>query len=258
MEFGFILVKGSIYFNSAVVCYFKKAGVERTGYIAISTNEKQDSISAIPLLEVYGRLRCFIAIEMPETVKSVLSEIEEGLKKSKADVKWVKPDNIHLTLKFLGNIKEENTEKIIKIMGKTCSHYNPFNLEIKGVGMFPYIKSPRVLWVGIESNDVLKTLQEEIDNGMASIGFEREDKKFTPHLTLGRFRSSTGKEGLMEIIKLHEKDSFGIINVKSISLIRSDLNPEGARYSKIAEVSLEKMGKNKILIPKHEILNKLQ
>src|SRR4030065_2894829 len=190
-------------------------------------------------------MRCFIAIELPEAVKSTLSGIEEGLKKSKADVRWVKPDNIHLTLKFFGNIEDKKTEKIIEIMENICSQYAPFTIKIKGMGTFPNIKSPRVLWVGIEGNDTLKTLQEEIEKGMESIGFEREDRAFTAHLTLGRFRSSIEKEGLLKAVKLHEKDTFvGSINVQSLSLIRSDLHPEGARYSKIIDIPLGKTTAN--------------
>ena len=190
-------------------------------------------------------MRCFIAIELPEAVKSTLSGIEEELKKSKADVRWVKPDNVHLTLKFFGNIEDKKTEKIIEIMENICNQYAPFTIEIKGMGTFPNIKSPRVLWVGIEGNDTLKTLQKEIENKMESIGFEREDRAFTAHLTLGRFRSSIEKEGLLKAVKLHEKDTFvGSINVQSLSLIRSDLHPEGARYSKIIDISLGKTTAN--------------
>ncbi len=191
-------------------------------------------------------MRCFIAIELPEAVKSALTGIEEELKKTRADVRWVKPENIHLTLKFLGNIEEKQTDEIIKIMGDVCSRYYPFNLEIRGMGAFPNIKSPRVLWVGIEGNDTLKTLQEEIDKGMETIGFEREDRAFTAHLTIGRFRSFIEKEGLLKMIKLHEKDPFGSIDVRSLSLMRSDLHPEGARYTKILEIPLGKTTGTKI------------
>lgn len=183
-------------------------------------------------------MRCFIAIELPERVKSVLTGIEEELKKSKADVRWVEPNNIHLTLKFLGNVKEERIQKIIDAMERVCSSYNSFNLEVRGVGMFPNSKSPRVLWVGIENNSILTALQAGIEKEMAKMGFKPEERGFKAHLTLGRFKSSTGKESLFDAIKLHEKDSVGAIDVRSISLIRSDLHPTGARYSKIVEVAL--------------------
>ena len=170
-------------------------------------------------------MRCFIAIELPEEVKSALSDIEDELKKTKADVRWVKPDNIHLTLKFLGNIEEKTTEEIIRKMEDICRRYNPIFLEIKGMGAFPSLKSPRVVWIGIYDNNNLKSLQEEIDRAMESIGFEGEDRAFTAHLTLGRFRSNTDKNKLLEAMKLHENDVFGSINVQSLSLMRSDLHP---------------------------------
>jgi len=184
-------------------------------------------------------LRSFIAIELDETVKSALAELQQEFKEYRADVKWVKPDNIHLTLKFLGNIKEESAEKIIKIMEKVCGQYNPFNLNIKGVGMFPNLRAPRVLWIGIENKEVIKPLQKEIDYGMESIGFQRDNKNFKPHLTLCRFRSSIGKNGLLQAVKPHERDSLGTITVKYITFMRSDLNPAGAQYTKIAEVPLK-------------------
>ena len=185
-------------------------------------------------------MRSFIAIELSETVKSTLAELQQEFKKCGADVRWVNPDNVHLTLKFLGNIEEKSAEETLKLMEKTCSRYNPFNIELKGLGTFPNSKSPRVLWVGISGNSVLAELQRDIEDGMASLGFASENRKFTPHLTLGRFRSLKGKECLLEAIKLFEKNSFGLINVKSIFLMRSDLSPAGARYTKIGEVPLDK------------------
>jgi len=183
-------------------------------------------------------MRCFIAIELPENVKSALSDIEGKLKKINADIRWVKPDNIHLTLKFLGNVEEETVGKIAKLMEKICSRYNSFYLEIKGVGMFPDKKYPRVLWIGVMDNNILETLQKDIEDSMATIGFEKE-KRFNAHLTLGRFRSSKGKDALLDAIKELESNNYGTINVKSISLMKSDLHPEGARYTKIAEFLLK-------------------
>ncbi|MBI4710270.1 MAG: RNA 2',3'-cyclic phosphodiesterase, partial [Nitrospirae bacterium] len=99
-------------------------------------------------------------------------------------------------------------------------------------------KSPRVLWVGAEEDGSLKGLQKNIENDMAAIGFEKEDRKFTAHLTLGRFRSLTSKETLLQQLKLHKNDIFGAINVKSLSLIKSELHSSGSRYTSLAEVLL--------------------
>ncbi|MBI4697762.1 MAG: RNA 2',3'-cyclic phosphodiesterase [Nitrospirae bacterium] len=134
-------------------------------------------------------MRSFIAIELPEAVRYALSGIEEELKKSRADVRWVKPENIHLTLKFLGDVEEKNTEKITEILKDICRRFKPFALEIKGMGVFPHPRSPRVLWTGMDISDTLENLQKEIEDAMTSLGFEREDRRFTAHLTLGRFRS---------------------------------------------------------------------
>ncbi len=183
-------------------------------------------------------MRCFIAIELSHEIKSALRSIQDEFKKCGADVRWVHPDNIHLTLKFIGSAREEDTQKIISLMTDACKKYQTFTLEIKGTGIFPNINSPRVLWVGAEGDGILKGLQKDIEHGMGEIGFEPEDRKFTAHLTLGRFRSLTGKENLLKQIKLHENYSFGTIDIKSLSLMKSELHPSGSRYTKLAEVLL--------------------
>ncbi len=183
-------------------------------------------------------MRSFIAIELPEKIKSALSELQQELKKCGTDIRWIKPENIHLTLKFLGNIDEKDIDTIVKIIEGTCSRYSVFELHISGVGVFPNVKSSRVLWVGVKGNEVFTGLQQEIESGMASLGFQRENRKFIPHLTLGRFKSSQGKGALLDKIQLHENTIFGLIDVKSVSLIRSDLSQAGARYSRIVEILL--------------------
>ena len=184
-------------------------------------------------------LRCFIAIELPDSVKSSLVKLQDELKNCGADVRWVNTDNMHLTLKFLGNIKEEIVKKIIDAMKKVCGNYNAFSLEIKGIGTFPGPKSPRVLWLGVENSSILKTLQADIEEEMSGLGFTKEKRGFRSHLTLGRFRSSAGKEKLFSAVKLREKDSFGTMQVNSTLLMQSDLNPGGARHTKISDVPLK-------------------
>ncbi len=185
-------------------------------------------------------MRSFIAIELPETTKLSLAELQQEFKNCGTDIRWVKPENIHLTLKFLGNIEEKNVSSIVKKIEGACNKYTAFSLEISGVGVFPNTKSPRVLWVGVIGNEVFNGLQQEIESGMASLGFQRENRKFIPHLTLGRFKSSQGKGALLDKIQLYENNRFGLIDVMSISLMRSDLSPAGARHTRIAEVSLGK------------------
>ncbi|MBI4682424.1 MAG: RNA 2',3'-cyclic phosphodiesterase [Nitrospirae bacterium] len=183
-------------------------------------------------------MRSFIAIELPDTVKSALLSLQQELKTCGADVRWVRPEGVHLTLKFLGDIEEKLVDGIVETLKGTCRKFQKFNCEVRGIGVFPGNKAPRVLWAGIEDHDALKLIQKEIDTGMSSLGFEREDRKFTPHLTLGRFRSSEGKMTLINKMGAYKEYSVGIIDVNRISFMRSDLGPAGAKYTKIAEIPL--------------------
>ncbi len=183
-------------------------------------------------------MRSFIAIELPDTVKSALLSLQQELKTCGADIRWVKTEGIHLTLKFLGNIEDKLVDRIIEILKGTCRKYRAFNCEIRGVGVFPHVKSPRVLWVGVGNAEPLTKIQQEIENGMSSLGFERENRKYSPHLTLGRFKSSQGRTALLDKVESHKNSLLGSVDVNNISLMRSDLSPAGAKYTNIAKISL--------------------
>lgn len=172
-------------------------------------------------------------------MKSSLEGIQQSLKKSGADVRWVKTDNIHLTLKFLGDIEEKRVRDIIQVLKGACSNHKVFSIEISGMGTFPANKSPRVLWAGINDKGELIQLQSEIEKGMASLGFDPEKRAFSPHLTVGRFRSSRSRSTLLEKVVMIKHDSFGLFDVRFIYLIKSDLKPSGAVYSRIAEFPLD-------------------
>lgn len=185
-------------------------------------------------------MRSFIAIELPEAVISALSEFQQELKKCGADVRWVRPQNIHLTLKFLGTVDDKDSGRIKEAIEGTSKNFSYFDLHIKGTGVFPNMNNPRVLWIGVSVNETLGGLQKTIEDAMASLGFEKENRKFAPHLTLGRFRSSYGKESLLEKIELNSDREFGHIPVMMICLMKSDLSPAGAKYTRIAEIPLGK------------------
>jgi 2'-5' RNA ligase len=185
-------------------------------------------------------LRSFIAIELPESIQSALSDIQTDFKKSDVDVRWVRPENIHLTLKFLGTIEESMVRSITDVLKKASGSYGTFTLTLSGVGVFPNVRSPRVMWVGTNESSVLTDLQADIENGLASLGFEREKRKYTAHLTLGRFKSSRGKRALKEKVETYRERVPGSFDVGTISLMKSDRGPAGAKYTRVAEVRLGK------------------
>lgn len=183
-------------------------------------------------------MRSFIAIDLDGPVRESLSRLQAELKSCGADVRWVKPENIHLTLKFLGDVGEETAGNIISALEKCCTGVKAFDIEVSGVGVFPDTKSPRVLWAGISGGGILGELQRKIEDAAAALGFKREKRKFVPHLTLGRFRSSRGKKIPADNIERHKHSKFGAVKVRSVTLMKSDLGPGGARYTRIAEIPL--------------------
>src|SRR4030042_6849797 len=136
------------------------------------------------------QIRSFMAIELPEEVKTGLRRLQTELKlPGHTFVKWVAPESIHLTLKFLGNISPQKVAEITRVMEEASQGVNPFQLEVTEVGAFPNMRQPRVLWVGIRGEvDKLVAWQQHIDNGLVPLGFAKETRAFTPHLTLARLR----------------------------------------------------------------------
>jgi 2'-5' RNA ligase len=179
-------------------------------------------------------IRAFIAIEIPEEILKELATIQDRLRKTGASVSWVKPGNIHLTLKFLGNIETGLIEPVLREMELIGRQMEPFSLEVSGIGCFPNMKNPRVIWVGIEDRDqrVVK-LQSTLESSLESIGFSREKRNFTPHLTIGRIKISHGKGVLLDEVRKIGNPFLGSIEVKEMVLFQSDLHPQGAIYTPI-------------------------
>jgi 2'-5' RNA ligase len=192
------------------------------------------------MLEPDSSLRLFIGIPPAKSVENHLESILARLRPKSRDVKWVPAENIHLTLKFLGTIEESMVISITDVLQKASGNYRTFTLTLSGVGVFPNVRSPRVVWVGMNESSVLTELQADIEDGLASLGFEREKRKYTAHLTLGRFKSSRGKSILKEKIETYRERVTGSFDVGTISLMKSDLGPSGAKYTRVAEARLGK------------------
>lgn len=175
-------------------------------------------------------LRLFIAIDMPDRVREEITELSNLLMKYDTDVKWVPPNNIHLTVKFLGSTPEAMIEAIRESLVAVASGFAPFHLLIKGTGAFPNEKHPRVLWVGVADSDPLRSLRDRIEAKLEALGFPREGKDFHPHLTLGRVRSQRGLIALLKQLSLYRKAHFGEFSVDAVNLMQSELKPKGAEY----------------------------
>lgn len=189
------------------------------------------------------QIRSFIAIELPEEVKTGLRRIQSELRlPGHTFVKWVAPESIHLTLKFLGNISPQKVAKITGVMEQASQGIGSFQLEVTEVGAFPNLRQPRVLWIGIKGEiDKLVAWQKRIDDGLIPLGFARETRPFTPHLTLARLRegcSPGDKREFGEAVAKTPVEASYKFNVTSLSLMKSQLLPGGAVYSRLAEVKL--------------------
>jgi len=183
-------------------------------------------------------IRTFIAIAIPETVRQQIGKLQSELKTIGGKVRWVKPDSMHLTLKFLGEVPEGDIEKIGNQVQQAIESVEPFALQIVGSGCFPNSKRPRVLWLGISGRaDVLKKLAERIEANLVKLGFRRERREFTPHLTLGRVKSISGIAPLIEKMGLLDFDSEPF-EVREILVMKSDLKPTGAEYSVLRKIPL--------------------
>ncbi|MFH2011275.1 MAG: RNA 2',3'-cyclic phosphodiesterase [Pseudomonadota bacterium] len=186
-----------------------------------------------------ARIRSFLAIELPKEIISGLSEIQNGLKSSLSQVKWVRPESIHLTLKFFGNIEEKIVGEISQVLEKVTAKTSSFVIDVKDIGVFPDISRPRVIWVGAESiGNVLNILQKETEDSLKKIGFKPEERKFSAHLTIGRVKSLKEKRQLIEQIVKLKGYEVGSFRVENLFLFKSDLRPTGAIYTKLETFSL--------------------
>ncbi len=183
-------------------------------------------------------MRCFVAIDVSEEVRLSIGEAIGKVKGLSQGVRWVPPDHVHLTLKFLGEAGDAKVLQIQERLSLLCSRHAPFALRASGTGGFPTLRRPDVLWVGIDESGPLGLLNRDIEQSMAELGFEREKKRFSPHLTVGRVKSMDGLEAVVREWITFKDAVFGTITVGETLLMKSILKPGGAEYSKIAGFKL--------------------
>ncbi|MFQ5656195.1 MAG: RNA 2',3'-cyclic phosphodiesterase [Candidatus Methylomirabilales bacterium] len=184
-------------------------------------------------------MRLFIAINVDRPLKALLAEIQERLKRTAAPVSWVKPENLHFTLKFLGAVPEDQLPALRAAFRHSLAGIRSFTLLLAGLGAFPPRGKPRVIWVGIEQGtSEMEKIRERIDEALLSLGFPREDRPFRPHLTLGRVRGLRGLDSLVTYLRNAEVSQVGLMQVRCIELMQSQLHPGGSIYTQVEAVAL--------------------
>jgi 2'-5' RNA ligase len=188
-------------------------------------------------------IRSFLAFELPLQIKEQLKEISKELQQSHLPVRWVKVENIHLTIVFLGSVTEETIVGVKQKAGSIAEKFSAFQIRLNGVGTFPNWRRPRVLWIGLDGEiGGLSGLRDQLQAALEEFGFKPENRTFRPHLTLGRFKGAVNRDEELKWIldKFHDISSDDDY-LKELVLFKSDLRPAGPIYTKMAAWPL-KMG----------------
>lgn len=182
-------------------------------------------------------MRAFLAVDVNEELLEKIGELQNKLAKAEAAVKFVEPENLHFTFKFFGDISREKADEIIGMISEKTKKYSPFEVSIKGVGVFPHLGYIRVLWLGVEDSDQFSKMQMDFDEEFIKMGFKKE-RSYTPHLTIGRVKGAQNKEALVSIINELETIEIGKTTIKNLVLKESELTPAGPIYTDVKEFQL--------------------
>jgi len=191
-------------------------------------------------------LRTFIAIEFPAKITQKIDNIISFLKAqtpAKA-IKWVAAENLHLTLKFLGDFPEQDLESLTAIMDHELKPFSAFEITIEGMGMFPNNANPRVIWMGISHTDSLLMIHKQLDNALQNEGIKPDQRNFNAHLTIGRIRRRTDPKVIHEIgktLSAYKVETLGQVTVNRIILMKSELTPQGPIYTPLHLVPLNRV-----------------
>ena len=190
-------------------------------------------------------LRTFIAVEIPPHVQKKIQQETEPLRKAigASLVRWVPVQNIHLTLKFLGDVSPASVDILTQMLRAEADSYLAFDMHVSGLGSFPSLRRPRVLYIGMQAPAELEALYRGIESACARLGYESEGRDFSPHLTLGRVKqdaSALDQQKIRRALEETKIDSLGTARVDSVHLYKSDLKPSGSVYTQIFSAPLKK------------------
>jgi RNA 2',3'-cyclic 3'-phosphodiesterase len=180
-------------------------------------------------------MRVFIAVDVPNEIRKSLGDVQRALRPLSSSARWVAPESIHITLRFLGEVPDKRLDEINTAL--TGLTWKPFTITVHGVGFFPGTRSPRVFWAGMEA-PTMQGLAEQLDTRMESLGFDKEKRAFRPHITMARAKSTRIDSSLVSAAAKYEEHDFGSFPVDRIFLFKSTLKPSGAVHEKLKEYLL--------------------
>ena len=197
--------------------------------------------------EKAGRIRLFISLPVPEPVRVEVEKLQKELRKLTpgGGARWVRPDQVHLTLKFLGDVDSDQTGPLVEAVREACQGFAPLKLRAMQVGFFPGEHRPRVLWVGISgATEELRSLQQAVEVAALGFGESDEDREFAAHLTLARTRDVRPAEirAVVDRVRQMARRKFGEWVAAKIEVMKSELHPEGSRHTCLAEIPLAGAG----------------
>ena len=185
-------------------------------------------------------VRTFVAVEFPQEIQERLQETQDALRQRMPDVRWTKYGNIHLTLKFLGDARTSKIDAISRALSGVAGQFSPFAISLAGLGVFPNSRRPRIVWVGVEKGSAnIVEIAAAIEAPLKKLGFPRERRRPSPHLTVGRIRHLKDPLAMMKALERSEIGMVGEFIVERVSLIKSQLDPGGSVYTTLAQAPLE-------------------
>jgi 2'-5' RNA ligase len=186
-----------------------------------------------------NRIRTFIAISLPSAVLVGVEKLIRSLQTDLGEVHWVEPKNLHVTLKFLGDTPLNDLPQLIQAVTQSVQQIDSFDLTFQGFGVFPSRESPKIIWIGCrEGSEELRQLAESINDGLIPLGFPKEHRRFSPHLTIGRIKKAAQDLSVMPILDEQQDRQFGFCSVSEVQIFSSEPTRRGPLYDELAAIPL--------------------
>lgn len=186
-----------------------------------------------------ARIRTFIAVELNDAIRSQAVALQDDLARTGTEVKWTERENLHVTLVFLGEVPDKEVPQVCRIASDSVAGMTPFRMAVENAGCFPNPRRPRVLWIGVgQGTQELVQIHDALETPLLDLGYRREDRRYAPHITLGRVKSDRPTEELTKALAQHAAWKGGEMTVQEIHVMGSELTPTGPLYTVLGRAKL--------------------